>query len=341
MIVRLLVIIGLCAWHSTNAQEMGSVIVKDDTVRIENEGVAFLGSGITEHEAKVLAITDAKRQALESAGTYLESHSTVLNQMLVKDEIVTFSGSLLQVNILEEKKEIIDNHFALKVNIEALIDVGLLNKRISDVRQNNDLLAQLEAERERNKILESKLLSLQESLGEGKSTSAKQLVNQITATDFFNQAYSEGDNQKKIEYYSRAIELDPEYTLAYVNRATIHIYMGNYQDALQDYSKAIDIQPDHAMALCNRGYLFARLDMVDKAMDDFIGAVLIDPNNPMVYYNISCIYALRNDVPRSIKYLEKALNKGFTNFNWINSDTDLEAVRETDAFQGLADKYKF
>jgi tetratricopeptide (TPR) repeat protein len=341
VLVRLLVFISLCAWHSIEAQETLSVIVNDDTVRIESEGIAFLGSGITEHEAKILAMTDAKRQALESAGTYLESHSTVLNQMLVKDEIVAFSGSLLQVRLLEEKKEIIDNHFALKVNIEALIDVGVLNMRISDVRQNKELLALLEAERERNKELESKLLALQESLGEDTVTSAKQLVNQITATDFFNQAYSEGDHHKKIEYYSKAIELDPEYTLAYVNRATIHVYLGNYQEALQDYSKAIDIQPDYAMALCNRGYLYARLDMMDKAMDDFIGAVSIDPDNPMVYYNLSCIYALRNDVPRSIKYLEEALNKGFTNFNWIRSDTDLEAVRETDSFRRLAEKYKF
>ena len=45
----------------------------------------------SEDDAKTFAINDAKRNALEQAGTYLESHTIVLNYQLVKDEIITFS----------------------------------------------------------------------------------------------------------------------------------------------------------------------------------------------------------------------------------------------------------
>ena len=321
------------------SQEPDSIQIQNNMVRIRTQGVALLGSGINESEARVLALTDAKRQALESAGTYLESHTTVLNHILVKDEIIMFSGGLLKVDVLEETREIVGSSFAIKITIDALIDVDVLNQRIADAGNNRDLLAQLESERERNKELESRLAALQESLNQGESVDASHLVDQITASEWFQKAYNERDNQKKIEYYSQAIRLDPEYTLAYINRATIRIYVQEYVKAQEDYSRAIGLKPDHTMAISNRGYVSARLGEYDKAMDDFLSAVSLQPDNPMIYYNLACVYSLNEDTERAIKYLDKALFSGFRNTQWIKDDTDLQAVRETEAFQRLLEKY--
>jgi hypothetical protein len=82
-------------------------------------GLSFLGSGINEDDAKTLAINDAKRNAIEQAGTYLESHATVLNNRLEKDEITTFSGGLLKIQVLKEERKLVNAMFAIQVSVEA------------------------------------------------------------------------------------------------------------------------------------------------------------------------------------------------------------------------------
>jgi hypothetical protein len=63
---------------------------------------------MNEDDAKTFAINDAKRNALEQAGTYLESHTTVLNYQLVKDEIITFSAGLVEVRVLSSARQLIN-----------------------------------------------------------------------------------------------------------------------------------------------------------------------------------------------------------------------------------------
>ena len=116
-----------------------TVLIKDNMLITRSKGIAFLGSGITEQDAKVIARNDAKLKALEQAGIYLESHVTIINFVLVKDEIITFSGSILKTKVLNEKRKIINNMFAIEIAIEATIDLKLLNQRIKEIRENVSL----------------------------------------------------------------------------------------------------------------------------------------------------------------------------------------------------------
>lgn len=114
-----------------------SIILQGNLLSVKSSGITFLGSGISEQNAKILAINDAKKNALEKTGTYLESNSIVLNNVLVKDEIITFTGSFVKVKILETKRVIVNNVFAIKIEIEAIIDINLLNERIELSPQNS------------------------------------------------------------------------------------------------------------------------------------------------------------------------------------------------------------
>jgi len=44
-----------------------------------------------------------------------------------------------------------------------------------------------------------------------------------------------GEHQKSIEAYTKAIELDPQGTYAYYNRANAYRKIGKYQEAINDY----------------------------------------------------------------------------------------------------------
>ena len=59
----------------------------------------------------------------------------------------------------------------------------------------------------------------------------------------------------------------------------------------------------------------------------------IDPDNPLVYYNVACIPARSGDAARAIKDLEHAVEKGFTRFELIDTDTDFDPIRSDEAFR--------
>src|SRR5436190_2007237 len=65
--------------------------------------------------------------------------------------------------------------------------------------------------------------------------------------------------------YTKAIELNPQYAVAYQNRAGARLFVDDYAGALADASKAIALQPDFASAYNTRGN-------VRRAMGDFTGA---------------------------------------------------------------------
>ena len=151
----------LLLFFNSFTQEESSVSLENKAVVIRTVGVAFLGSGLTEDNAKTLAINDAKRSALERAGTYLESHTTVLNSKIEKDEIITFTGSLLKVKPLNFTRILVDNMFAIKAEIEATVDIKLLDQRIEDIRKDTSYREQMELQREKIEELEAKIAILQ------------------------------------------------------------------------------------------------------------------------------------------------------------------------------------
>jgi len=71
-----------------------SVLLKDKILILETESTAIIGNGITVEDAKVFAINDAKRTALEMVGTFLESNMIIINHMVEKDEIKTYTGEV-------------------------------------------------------------------------------------------------------------------------------------------------------------------------------------------------------------------------------------------------------
>ena len=74
-----------------------------------------------------------------------------------------------------------------------------------------------------------------------------------------------GKNEDPIIDYSKAIEINPQYANAYVNRGK-YFYsstqgnvlndLGRTEDSILDYSKAIDINPHFSVAFYNRGQYY-------------------------------------------------------------------------------------
>jgi Flp pilus assembly protein TadD len=124
---------------------------------------------------------------------------------------------------------------------------------------------------------------------------------QKEAKEWFEKAYSANTIALKIEYYNKAIELDPKYTYAYNNRGDAYDDLGEYQKAIVDYNKAIELDPKYTYAYNNRGIAYYHLGEYQKAIDDYSKAIELYNNRGIAYRNLGEYQKAIDDYNKAIK----------------------------------------
>jgi tetratricopeptide (TPR) repeat protein len=130
------------------------------------------------------------------------------------------------------------------------------------------------------------------------------------AVKWFRKGYDEwekGNYEKAIEYYTKAIELNPEYLAAYINRGTVYHDIKEYKTAIKDYDKAVEINPESAEVYSNRGYSYIRIKEYEKALRDLDRAIQLKPNHMPAYNNRGLAYAGLKVNEKAIKNYNKAI----------------------------------
>ncbi len=76
-----------------------------------------------------------------------------------------------------------------------------------------------------------------------------------------------------------------------------------------------------------------------KAEEFYLKAIKLDSTNNFCSYNIACIYSLKHEESKALKFLSSAIRNGFNDFAHIQEDTDLDNIRNTAEFKALMKKY--
>ncbi len=105
-----------------------------------------------------------------------------------------------------------------------------------------------------------------------------------SAEDYLNEAEkfeNKGQYQKAITLLDKAIEKDPEYLGAYINRGADKSALGKYQEAINDYKEVIKLDSENTLALFNIANNYKRLEdyltaiqYYNKALDTKGGGLL-------------------------------------------------------------------
>ena len=86
--------------------------------------------------------------------------------------------------------------------------------------------------------------------------------------------------------FTKAIEVEPRFPVAYTNRAIINADLGDLSKAMQDCDKALELKPDYAEAFNNRGIIkFHPLQDIEGAIADYNRAIVINPNYAAPFFN--------------------------------------------------------
>lgn len=114
-----------------------------------------------------------------------------------------------------------------------------------------------------------------------------------TAKEWFGKGYHEhrqGKYEKAIEFYTKAINTDPNPKYddgyiddSYLNRGNCYRALKRYDEAIADYTKAICIDPNFALAYSNRGNVYRDLKRYNEAIVDYTKAISIKPDYDYYY----------------------------------------------------------
>lgn len=122
--------------------------------------------------------------------------------------------------------------------------------------------------------------------------------------DFFIQGLI---NHEKREYlnalqeFTKAIELNPGFSQAYMRRGLSNLELERYKDALADFNRAIELDKGNAQALCNKGIVLAKTHLYEDALLCFNEAISINPSDYLNWFSRGLTYA-------NLKQYDKAIN---------------------------------
>jgi tetratricopeptide (TPR) repeat protein len=119
---------------------------------------------------------------------------------------------------------------------------------------------------------------------------------------------------------------------------TAHVatYAGKIEDAKEEVRK----NPDDASAHFNLGKAYYELGKHQEAIESFKQAIRIDPDDALAHYNLACCYSLLGNVSKALKSLGKAIDLGFDNIKHMESDSDLDGLRDEAGYKKLINKLK-
>jgi tetratricopeptide (TPR) repeat protein len=111
---------------------------------------------------------------------------------------------------------------------------------------------------------------------EAAAESFRRCMASMEAWEFCNRGYAEaiaGNSDAAFTNYTRAIELAPQWAVAYAYRAEAEQQIGDLSAALADDAKAIQLQPDYAWAYESLGKIYESQRKVIEARDAFQNAL--------------------------------------------------------------------
>ena len=216
------------------------------------------GGSQSPDDARVAAIHKAKREALEKAGTYLESLTIVKNSIVEKDEILALAAGVLKAEVVSQENYHTKDAFGIIVVAKVDVDTSVLEDRIEKLLKDREHLEKYQKSQKREKELLAKIERLEEENRKLHTSSAsadihekeklkkqyREATDGLTAVNLNQKAldlWKDGEYTnpaKAIFYLTRALNYNPYYTEAYINRGIAYANMGKIHNMCSDFEEA-------------------------------------------------------------------------------------------------------
>lgn len=282
------------------------------------EGTYIMGDGETPSVAQERAIQEAKRHAVEQAGTYLESFTEVQNMQLTRDEIRVFASGIVQTTVIEQKRTLGNNDsLRFYVKVRCLVDSDSIQTMRSKLQDKSSLetLKKVQADYDRS---QQEIADLKAQLAQAKTEQNRRAIESrisqneqsFTANQWFEKGYafqSAGDFDQALSAYDTTIRLNASLSEPYNNRGVIYESRGEHDRALAEYNTALRLNPSFDFAYNNRGNVNLKKGRADDAIADYNRALRLNARYAEAYNNRGLAYQMKSDHQAAISDFTKAL----------------------------------
>jgi tetratricopeptide (TPR) repeat protein len=146
-----------------------------------------------------------------------------------------------------------------------------------------------------------------------------------SANSYFNEGYEKhlhGDLSGAIQLYSKAIDDNPKFAMAYQMRGVAEQQLTKYAQAINDYTMVISYGESYfkAVGYYNRGVVKnMRVDYAE-AIPDFSLAIELDKKMAAAFFHRGIAKSKTGDIPGRLEDFRQAAKMGDTNAEtWLNT----------------------
>ena len=134
----------------------------------------------------------------------------------------------------------------------------------------------------------------------------------------------QGNIQTAIEYYNKAIKINPNFAMPYNNLGLLYVnHKFDYKKAENLYKKSISLDPKILEAQNNLGSLYNTLNKFEEAIDCYKKAILINPKIEYIHHNIANVYLAMGNFAEAKKHFKESIK---LNPNYSNSHRSLRRL---------------
>jgi tetratricopeptide (TPR) repeat protein len=227
--------------------------------------------------ARTIAFEQVRQMLFEELAAFLETSTAVMDFQMTTDHIRALSAGIVQTEIRKEKWD--GKTYWMQATIKA------------DPKKVVNAIDSLRKDREKSKKLEDtnkRVAAVLQKLERDKTQRDRyhEAIKELSAIDWFRKGLGSltlGNYSEAIAANTKAVQLNPGYTEAYVNRGLAYHNAGNREQALANYNKAVALDPGYALAYLYRGAEYAASGNYREAFEDSSKAIALDPDYPLAY----------------------------------------------------------
>ena len=106
------------------------------------------------------------------------------------------------------------------------------------------------------------------------------------------------------------------------------------------YESVLRRDPRYADVIEILGGLYTKTGRIADGLKMDRKLVKLEPSNATAHYNLACSLALLKRKADALRILERAITLGYTDYEWMAKDPDLETLKKSAEFRALIAKLK-
>ena len=132
-------------------------------------------------------------------------------------------------------------------------------------------------------------------------------VRGMDAKEYFDLGISSTVTRKKIEYFTKALDLNPMLTDAYAKRGMLYYFLEKYDKMIKDFSTYVRLVPARAEAHRMLGVGYLKTGLLKAADSSLTRAIELDPDLAGAYADRAEVYLSMGEYERAIEDSSKAI----------------------------------